>query len=70
MYTPPNEYEPRVPSSLIKAVMAKKKKVEGAYIMLDLKYISPMTVMYVPSTVNFEKINIPSTIGLNELEII
>ena len=70
MYTPPNEYEPRVPSSLIKAVVAKMKKVQNAYIMMDLKYISPMTVPFVPSTVNFDKLSIPATIGLDQLEIV
>lgn len=70
MYTPPNEYEPRVPGNLIRAVVNKMQKTEGASLMLDLKYVVPMTVPFVASTVNFDKINIPSLLGMNHFEVI
>ncbi|XP_047130704.1 unconventional myosin-Va isoform X1 [Hydra vulgaris] len=70
MYTPPNEYEPRVPSSLIKAVMNKMKKEDNACIMFDLKYINPMTVPFIPSTVVFDKLEIPESLELAPVTII
>ncbi|XP_057301771.1 unconventional myosin-Va-like isoform X2 [Hydractinia symbiolongicarpus] len=70
MYTPPNEYEPRVPGNLIRAVVNKMQKTEGASLMLDLKYVVPMTVPFVASTVNFDKINIPSLLGMDHFEVI
>ena len=71
MYTTPNEYEPRVPGNLIRAVVNKMKKDENAaFLMLDLKYVVPMTVPFVPSTVNFEKLKIPISLMLDKFEII
>lgn len=70
MYTPPNEYEPRVPASLIRTVVNKMKKEENSYLMLDLNYVTPMTASFVPSTVNFVNLSLPSALKINELEII
>lgn len=67
MYTPPNDYEPRVPGNLIRAVVSKLPKVDGLYLMFDLKYINPMTVGFAPSAVNLDKISIPPALGLEGL---
>ena len=70
MYTTPNEYEPRVPGNLIQAVVNKMKRDENATLMLDLKYVTPMNVPFIPSTVNFEKLKIPPSLSLSGFEIL
>ena len=71
MYTPPNEYEPRIPGNLIRAVVSKLPKVEGMVLMSDLKYITPMVVGFVPSNVNLEKVVVPPEIQIDDvIEII
>lgn len=47
-----------------------KKDENAASLMLDLKYVVPMTVPFVPSTVNFEKLKIPSSLKLDNFEIV
>jgi len=70
MYTPPNEYEPRVPANLIRAVVSKMKREDGIYLMMDLNYVTPMTTPFVPSTVSFNQVEIPKILGMEEYEII
>ena len=70
MYTPLNEYEPRVPANLIKAVLNKMKKEENTCIMFDVKYIAPMTVPFIPSTVIFDKLEIPESLDLRPATVI
>ena len=64
MYTPPNEYEPRIPGNLIRAVVAKLPKLKNMILMFDLKHITPMIVGFVPSNVILDKLVVPKEIGL------
>lgn len=67
MYTPPNEYEPRIPGNLIRAVISKFPQMEDMFLMSDLKHITSMVVGFVPSNVNLEKIVIPPEIEINDI---
>jgi len=67
MYTPPNEYEPRIPGNLIRAVISKFPQMEDMFLMSDLKPITSMVVGFVPSNVNLEKIVIPPEIEINDI---
>ena len=62
--------ERRVPSSFIQAVVNKMKRDDNATLLLDLKYVVRMNVPFIPSTVNFEKLEIPLSLSLGGFEIL
>lgn len=70
MYTPANEYEARVPSSVIKAVVERgHNKTEPMYLMMDTSYMFPVTLPFTPSAVSLETIHIPENCGLDFLQV-
>lgn len=66
MYSP-NEYEPRIPGNLIRAVVSKLPKLDNMILMHDLKYVTPMVVGFVPSNVNLDKIVIPPVLEIGKI---
>lgn len=71
MYTPANEYEARVPSSVVRAVVERgHNKTEPMYLMSDTAYMYPFTLPFTPSAVSLESINIPETLNLDFLEVV
>ncbi|XP_048581655.1 unconventional myosin-Va isoform X2 [Nematostella vectensis] len=71
MYTPANEYEARVPSSVIRAVVERgHNKTDPMYLMLDTAYLFPVTLPFTPSAVSLETINIPELPGLDFLKVV
>lgn len=71
MYTPANEYEARVPSSVIKAVVERgHNKTEPMYLMMDTSYMFPVTLPFTPSSVSLETLQIPDNCGLDFLQVL
>ena len=66
MYSP-NEYEPRIPGNLIRAVVSKLPKVSNMILMHDLKHVTPMVVGFVPSNVNLDKVVIPQVLDIGKI---
>lgn len=71
MYTPANEYEARVPSSVIRAVVERgHNKVEPQYLMMDTAYMFPVTLPFTPSAVSMDTILIPENLNMDFLRIV
>eukprot|EP00794_Sanderia_malayensis_P004645 gene4645-5253_t len=72
MYTPANEYEPRVPSKVIRAVVAKatKQSPDPSSLMMNIQFSSPVNFPFTPSAVEFEKIKIPNVLKLRNVKVI
>ncbi|XP_068711585.1 unconventional myosin-Va-like isoform X2 [Montipora foliosa] len=71
MYTPANEYEARVPSSVIRAVVERgHNKTEPMFLMNDTAYMYPFTLPFTPSAVSLESINIPESLNLEFLKVV
>ena len=71
MYTPANEYEPKVPTKVIRAVVARaNRKADPSGLMMDLSFIHPVTFPFTASSVEFENLTIPSRLGLVEIRVI
>lgn len=70
MYTPANEYEARVPSKVIRAVIERgHNKTDPMFLMMDTAYMFPVTLPFTPSAVSLETINIPDNCGLDFLQV-
>ena len=71
MYTPDNEYEARVPSSVIRAVVARgHNKSEPMYLMVDTNYLYPVTLPFTPSAVSLDTVNIPEHLNLEFIKVV
>ena len=70
MYTPANEYEPKVATEVIQAVVARANRNLIQVDQGDLSYIHPMTFPFTASSVDFENLTIPSRLGLVEIRVI
>eukprot|EP00112_Aurelia_sp_Birch-Aquarium-sp1_P000216 Seg1018.18 transcript_id=Seg1018.18/GoldUCD/mRNA.D3Y31 product="Unconventional myosin-Va" protein_id=Seg1018.18/GoldUCD/D3Y31 len=72
MYTPANEYEPRVPSKVIRAVVAKatKQNPDPSTLMMNIQFSSPVNFPFTPSVVQFEKIQIPDSLKVPNVRVI
>lgn len=72
MYTPASEYEPRVPSKVIRAVVAKatKQSPDPSSLMMNIQFTSPVNFPFTPSAVQFEKIELPSVLKLKNVRVI
>ena len=72
MYTPASEYEPRVPAKVIRAVVAKatKETTDPGKLMMNIQFSSPVIFQFTPSAVEFEKIEVPTTLNLANVEVI
>lgn len=71
MYTPANEYEARVPSSVIRAVVERgHNKTEPMYLMNDTAYMFPFTLPFTPSAVSLESLTIPEHLNLDFLKVV
>ncbi|XP_078360518.1 unconventional myosin-Va-like [Oculina patagonica] len=71
MYTPANEYEARVPSSVIRAVVDRgHNKTEPMYLMNDTAYMYPFTLPFTPSAVSLESLTIPENLNLDFLKVV
>ena len=72
MYTPASEYEPRVPSKVIRAVVGKatKQATEPANLMMSVQFSSPVNFLFTPSAVQFEKVELPDILNLKHMKVI
>ena len=72
MYTPANEYEPRVPSKVIRAVVAKatKQNPDPSTLMMNIQFSSPVNFPFTPSAVQFEEIQIPDSLRIPNVRVI
>jgi len=71
MYTPANEYEARVPSSVIRAVVERgHNKTEPMFLMIDTAYMYPFTLPFTPSAVSLESLTIPENLNLDFLKVV
>ena len=72
MYTPASEYEPRVPSKVIRAVVSKatKQTPDPANLMMSVQFSSPVNFLFTPSAVQFEKIELPGVLNLKNIKVI
>ena len=71
MYTPANEYEARVPSSVIRAVVERDhNKTEPMFLMNDTAYIYPFTLPFTPSAVSLDSLTIPDHLNLDFLKVV
>lgn len=71
MYTPDNEYEARVPSSVIRAVVERgHNKTEPMFLMIDTAYMYPFTLPFTPSAVSLESLTIPENLNLDFLKVV
>eukprot|EP00730_Choanoeca_flexa_P002994 TRINITY_DN11253_c0_g2_i1.p1 TRINITY_DN11253_c0_g2~~TRINITY_DN11253_c0_g2_i1.p1 ORF type:complete len:1418 (+),score=431.65 TRINITY_DN11253_c0_g2_i1:549-4256(+) len=68
MYSP-EEYEDRVPASLLRAVSDKQNQAASeAKLLLDTKHIFPVTFPFSPCSPRFPSMSISSELGLNFVE--
>eukprot|EP00045_Choanoeca_perplexa_P015970 m.208486 g.208486 ORF g.208486 m.208486 type:complete len:1858 (+) comp17133_c0_seq10:3764-9337(+) len=68
MYSP-EEYEDRVPASLLRAVSDKQNQTSVEMkLLLDTKHIFPVTFPFSPSAPRFPSVEIPSSLGLDFVE--
>ena len=67
MYTPANEYEERVPVSVIRLVTQRSgaDRADPAHLMADVNHILPIDFLYTPSDVSFQTLTIPKAINLD-----
>ena len=67
MYTPANEYEERVPVSVIRLVTQRSgaDRADPAHLMADVNHILPIDFLYTPSDVSFQSLTIPKAISLD-----
>lgn len=67
MYTPANEYEERVPVSVIRLVNQRSgaDRANPAHLMADVNHILPIDFLYTPSDVSFHTLTIPKAINLD-----
>jgi len=72
MYTPASEYEPRVPTKVIKAVVAKatKEPTDPGKLMMNIQFSSPVIFQFTPSAVEFEDIKVPDALNLRSVKVI
>ena len=71
MYTPANEYETRVPSSVIRAVVeCTHNNTDPMYLLTDIEYIYPFTLPFTPSAVSLEALTIPDHLNLDFLKVV
>ena len=72
MYTPASEYEPRVPSKVIRAVVAKasKQTPDPANLMMSIQFSTAVNFPFTPSAVEFEKIELPDVLNLTNVKVI
>ncbi|XP_022802810.1 unconventional myosin-Va-like isoform X2 [Stylophora pistillata] len=71
MYTPANEYEARVPSSVIRAVVERgHNKTDPMFLMTDTAYIYPFTLPFTPSAVSLDSLTIPDNLNLDFLRVV
>ena len=72
MYTPANEYEPRVPGKVIRAVVSKatKQNPDSSTLMMNIQFSSPVNFPFTPSAVQFEKIQIPDSLRIPNVRVI
>ena len=72
MYTPTSEYEPRVPTKVIKAVVAKatKEPTDSGTLLMNTQFSSPVIFQFTPSAVEFDEIKIPQSITLQSIKVI
>ena len=69
MYTPANEFEERVPVSVIRLVAQKAgaDKADPTHLMADINHIYPITFPFASSSVNFKSISVPKSLNLDFL---
>ena len=69
MYTPANEFEERVPVSVIRQAAKRSgaDKADPSRLMADVNHMLPVTFPYTPSAVNFTTLAFPSSLKLNFL---
>ena len=67
MYTPANEYEERVPVSVIRLVNQRSgaDRANPAHLMADVNHILPIDFLYTPSDISFQTLTIPKAINLD-----
>ena len=69
MYTPVNEFEERVPVSVIRAVVAQgADRADPSRLMMDISFMYPVTFPFVPVDVNLGSVTVPSKLKLNFLK--
>ena len=64
MYSPADEYEERVPSSLIRLVakMGGADQVDPNNLMIDVHRFYPIEISFVSCDINFPTLKIPQTL--------
>jgi len=67
MYTPANEFEERVPVSVIRLVAQRSgaDRADPTQLMADTNHTLPIDFLYVPSDVNFQSLTIPRSMHLD-----
>ena len=71
MYTPANEYEARVPVSVIRAVVERgHNRTDPMYLMTDTAYMYPFVLPFTPSAVSLESLTIPDNLNLDFLKVV
>ena len=71
MYTPANEYEARVPASVIRAVVERgHNRTDPMYLMTDTVYMYPFVLPFTPSAVSLESLTIPDNLNLDFLKVV
>ncbi len=64
MYNPVNEYEERVPISVIRLVAQKGRddQTDPSHLMADVNHWFPMELPYSPASISFQSIAIPPSL--------
>ena len=67
MYTPANEFEERVPVSVIRLVAQRSgaDQADPTHLMADMNHTLPIDFLYVPSDVSFQSLTIPRSMHLD-----
>ena len=65
MYTPANEFEERVPASVIRLVAQKNgaDATDPVNLMVDITRVLPVSFPFTPSDVNYKHLSLPPTLA-------